>query len=186
MTAREPRPAGRDQPLPADGPAPATDTTPAAAHPAAPPADTPARAGTADVHLVIAAGGAVGGLARWGIGELLPTRGGAVPWGTLLVNTAGCFLLGLVMVGVLQVWRPGRYLRPFLAVGVLGGFTTFSTYSAEVRDLLATAHYARAVSYAVGSLAAGLLAVSLGVAMARALAGLPTGSRAARARREAP
>lgn len=142
------------------------------------------RWGEADVYLVVGLGGALGGLARWAVGIALPHPGDGMPWGTFLVNTTGCFLLGLLMVGVLQLWRPGRYARPFLGVGVLGGFTTFSTYTLEVRDLLAAAEYARAVAYALGSLAAGMVAVTLGTVLARLLVGLPTGRRTRHADRD--
>lgn len=128
-----------------------------------------------DVYLVIAAGGAGGGLARWGVGAALHTAPGAIPWGTLLINVSGSFLLGALMVCVLDVWPSGRYVRPFWAVGVLGGYTTFSTYTVEARDLLAAGEPARAFSYTVGSLAAGLLAVSAGIVLVRVLAGHPIG-----------
>src|SRR4051794_14883819 len=82
-----------------------------------------------DVALVIAAGGALGSLARWGLNEALPQEGGRFPWATFAENVGGCLVLGVLMVFLLDVWRPTRYGRPFLAIGVLGGFTTFSTYT---------------------------------------------------------
>lgn len=131
-----------------------------------------------DVYLVISAGGAGGGLARWGAGVMLPGTPGAIPWATLMVNATGSFLLGALMVWVLDVWPSSRYLRPFLAVGVLGGYTTFSTFSVQTRALLVAGEISRAFSYAVGSLAAGMLAVSAGIVVARALAGHPISRRA--------
>jgi PII-like signaling protein len=65
----------------------------------------------------------------------LPTRPGEFPWATFLTNTSGCLALGALMVYVLGVCPPGRYLRPFLGVGFLGGYTTFSTYTVELLDL---------------------------------------------------
>lgn len=72
------------------------------------------------------------------------------------------------MVFLLDVWPPHRYLRPFLGVGLLGGYTTFSTYMLESRDLLVGGHEATPVAYLAGSLAAGLVAVWVGILSARA------------------
>jgi CrcB protein len=130
---------------------------------------SPAR-GRADVLAVIAAGGALGSLARWGLGEAVPNAHDRVAWSTLTVNVSGAFLLGLLMVLVLDVWPPSRYVRPFLAVGVLGGFTTFSTYMLDTRHLLAAGEPARAAGYLFGTLLAGLVAVWLGVVTARTAA----------------
>jgi CrcB protein len=120
-----------------------------------------------DVLLVIAAGGALGSLARWGVGELMPWSGEGFPWATFLENVSGSLVLGALMVFLLDVWPPHRYLRPFLGVGLLGGYTTFSTYVLEARHLLAGGHAPVAMAYLGGSLAAGLAAVWLGIATAR-------------------
>lgn len=120
-----------------------------------------------DVVLVVAAGGALGSLARWGVGELIPWTAPQFPWATLLVNLTGCLLLGALMVLVLDVLPPRRYLRPFLGIGVLGGYTTFSTAMLETRDLLAAGEAATAMAYVSASLVAGMLAVWLGIASAR-------------------
>ena len=74
-----------------------------------------------DVLGVIAAGGALGAVARYAAGELWPHASDGVPWATLGVNAIGSFLLGLLMFYVTDVWPPRRYVRPFLGVGVLGG-----------------------------------------------------------------
>ena len=121
-----------------------------------------------DIVAVIAAGGALGSLARWALGEAFPHGDGEVAWGTLLANLTGAFLLGVLMVFVLDVWRANRYVRPFVGVGVLGGYTTFSTYMLDTRDLLAAGEPAAAFGYLFGTLIAGLLAVWSGVAVARA------------------
>jgi CrcB protein len=133
-----------------------------------------------DVLLVIAAGGALGSLARYGVGELVPWAGDGFPWATFLENISGGLALGVLIVFLLDVWPPHRYLRPFLGVGLLGGFTTFSTYMLESRDLLAGGETATAFAYLAATLVAGLAAVWLGIASARAGAGLvqrgrPTG-----------
>lgn len=123
-----------------------------------------------DVLGVIAVGGVVGSLARYGVATALPHHGTAFPWATFAVNVAGCLLIGALLWFVLEVWVTGRYARPFLAVGVLGGFTTFSTYAVETLGLLRDGAAGTAVAYAAGSLVAGLLAVRLGRRAAAAAA----------------
>jgi CrcB protein len=120
-----------------------------------------------DILLVIAAGGALGSLGRWGLGEALARPRGEFPVATFTENLAGAFLLGLLMVWLTEVWPSARYLRPFLAVGVLGGFTTFSTYMLDTRDLLAAGRPALAAAYLVGTMLVGLLAVFAGVLSGR-------------------
>ena len=121
-----------------------------------------------DVLAVIAAGGATGSLARWGLTLLLPHPAGAFPWATFVANVSGCGLIGVLMVCVIELWPPSRYVRPFLGVGVLGGFTTFSTYMLDARSLLVAGRPAVAGGYVFGSLAAGLAAVWTGVTVTRA------------------
>lgn len=120
-----------------------------------------------DLLLVIGVGGALGSLARWGVGELLPWSGRTFPWATFIENVSGGLALGFLMVFVVEVWPPRRYLRPFLGVGLLGGYTTFSTYMLEARHLLAQAQVGTAFAYLGGSLLAGLAAVWLGIGTAR-------------------
>jgi fluoride exporter len=122
-----------------------------------------------DVGAVVAAGGALGGLARYGLNELLPRAQSGFPWSTFAENVSGCALLGALMVVLLEVRAPSRYLRPFLAVGVLGGFTTFSAYTAEVRGLLVGGRTQLAMAYLSVSLLAGVLATVAGIALARGL-----------------
>jgi fluoride exporter len=124
-----------------------------------------------DVALVVAAGAAVGGLARYLTNELVRPHTGAFPWATFGENVLGCLLLGALMVVLVEVRRPSRYARPFLGVGVLGGYTTFSAYTSEIRALATSGHGATAGVYLVGSVVAGLLATLLGVVGARAVAG---------------
>ncbi|PRX51351.1 CrcB protein [Prauserella shujinwangii] len=122
-----------------------------------------------EVLAVVAAGGALGSLARYGISVALPHPGGGFAVSTLLANVAGCLLIGALMVGITQTARPHRLLRPFLGIGVLGGFTTFSTYVLDTVGSVLAGRPAVAAAYAVGSVLASLAAVVLGMAGARAL-----------------
>jgi fluoride exporter len=119
------------------------------------------------VLLVIAVGGGLGGLGRYGIAQVLPTVAGRFPWGTFVTNVLGCFLIGVLMVLISDVWAAHRLLRPFLGVGVLGGFTTFSTYAVEVRGLLRPGSVAIAFGYLVATPVCALLAVLAAVVLTR-------------------
>jgi CrcB protein len=123
------------------------------------------------VLVVIALGGGLGALARYGLTELLPTAPGHVPWGTFVTNVSGCFLIGVLMVLISEVWSAHRLVRPFLGVGVLGGFTTFSTYAAEIRALLTPDSVELAFGYLAGTLICAMLAVIVGVWLTRAVTG---------------
>ncbi|NGN93612.1 CrcB family protein [Nocardioides sp. KC13] len=123
-----------------------------------------------DLLAPIAAGGALGSLARWGLATALPHGDGAWPWATFLANVSGCLLLGVLMAFVLGPWSAvpfwGRYLRPFLGVGVLGGYTTFSTYELETFDLAGPAPVL-AMLYLLVSVVAGVGAAWLGLTLGR-------------------
>ena len=134
-----------------------------------------------DILAVIAAGGALGSAARYGAGVLWPHDASEIAWSTFAVNVVGGFLLGLLMVFVNDVWPPHRYVRPFLGVGVLGGFTTFSTYMLDTHALLYAGRPPVALLYLFGTLLLGLVAVWLGILAGRSAAAV-SGHR--RARRE--
>jgi CrcB protein len=120
-----------------------------------------------DVLAVVAAGGALGSLARWGLGEAAGTPVGSVPWATVVENVSGSLALAALMVLVAEVWPRSRYLRPFAGVGLLGGWTTFSTYALDTRTLLAHDRPTAAVLYAGGSVVLGVLAVVVGLRVTR-------------------
>jgi CrcB protein len=135
------------------------------------PPHTRSGPGAADLA-AIALGGGIGSLARYLLSVAFPA-GPGFPWGIFAVNVSGSFVLGLLMVYLLDVWPPRRFLRPFLAVGLIGGYTTFSTYAGGVLTLLTGGRPALADSYALGSVLAALVAVWCGMKAARAAAALP-------------
>lgn len=120
-----------------------------------------------DVLAVIAAGGAIGAFARYSIGLAWPTPLGGFPKATLIVNLLGCALIGVLMVFITDVWAARRLIRPFLGTGVLGGFTTFSTYAVEVQRLVESGAARTGLLYLVLTPFAALAAVSLGVVLTR-------------------
>ena len=124
--------------------------------------------GTPHVVAAVATGGALGSAGRWLVSEAVPAAGG-FPWPTFLVNVTGALLIGVLMVVVTDVVTGRPLLRPFLGIGLLGGWTTFSTYALEARDLVATGSPGLAATYVVGSLVVGLLATWAGIAATRRL-----------------
>jgi fluoride exporter len=126
--------------------------------------------GAADLA-AIAVGGGIGSVARYLLSAALPGHG--FPWAIFTVNVSGCFCLGVLMIYLLEVWPPRRFLRPFLAIGLIGGYTTFSTYAGGVLTLLTSRAFALADAYALSSIGAALVAVWCGMRAARAAASLP-------------
>ncbi|WP_217361347.1 fluoride efflux transporter FluC [Aeromicrobium stalagmiti] len=122
-----------------------------------------------DILGVIAAGGAAGAIGRGALLDAFPHRLGELPWATVAINASGSLLLGVLMVVVVDVLPDQRLLRPFLGVGVLGGYTTFSTAALDVHELLRTGHVAVAAAYLVLSVSLSLLAVWSGLAGARSV-----------------
>jgi CrcB protein len=121
-------------------------------------------------YLLAALGGALGALARWAVAEPLPSPAGW-PWATLLVNLTGCFLLG-ALLAVLALRSPEpSWARPFLGVGVLGGYTTYSAFAVEVVGLFDDGALALAVGYVLLSTLGGVAAVAVGALSARRVAG---------------
>ena len=116
---------------------------------------------------VIAAGGALGALARYAVESAFPHPVTGLPTATLLINVTGCALIGALMVLFADVWAAHRLVRPFLGTGVLGGFTTFSTYVVEAQRLIALGRPRLALVYLIGTAVAALIAVQLGVTATR-------------------
>jgi CrcB protein len=136
------------------------------------PARRPPRPRRWDIMLAISVGGALGGSMRHAVSLAVPDGSGGFPWGTFLENVSGSLFLAALVVFLIEVWPPSRYLRPFLGVGVLGGFTTFSTFTNETRELLVAGEALVAFGYVGATLAVGLLATWTGLRVARRAAGL--------------
>ncbi|MDG4857408.1 fluoride efflux transporter CrcB [Streptomyces sp. T-3] len=115
--------------------------------------------GQAPVLGAVAVGGAIGAGARYGASLVWPTPQGTFPWTTLLVNAVGCAAMGILMV-VLTEGRPRHpLLKPFFGTGVLGGFTTFSTYAVDIERLTDAQQARTALGYLALTLLTALLAV---------------------------
>lgn len=120
--------------------------------------------------LVVAAGGAAGAVMRWLMASgIQRMAGGAFPWGTLVVNALGSFLLGFLFVWLIERSSASELMRLALTVGFLGAFTTFSTYSLESIRLLQEGAFAMAFGNVIGQVIACLLLTWLGVQLARVL-----------------
>jgi len=115
---------------------------------------------------LVALGGAVGASARYGIAERFPTDAGRFPVTTLVINLAGAFALGLLLEVVATRFVDDRWVRPLVGIGVLGAFTTFSTFAVEVVELFRDDALVVATSYVTISLVAGVAAATLGLTAA--------------------
>lgn len=122
----------------------------------------------AQTILAVAVGGAAGSVGRYvvmsAVGHWL---GSGFPWGTLLVNVLGSFIMGVLVELSALAWSPSPEIRALLVVGVLGGFTTFSTFSLDVGYLIERHQTAVAAVYAVASVALSVGALFLGLALMR-------------------
>ena len=120
--------------------------------------------------LSVAAGGAVGAVARYLVmtatGALL---GSGFPWATLAVNVAGSFILGALVEAMALSWSVGMELRAFLVVGVLGAFTTFSTFSLDVAVLYERGAFAAIAAYIAASVILSVGGLFLGLALVRSV-----------------
>jgi len=126
-----------------------------------------ARELSAAVVAVISAGGVLGSLSRYGLGEAFPHGPGSWPWATWLINVGGCLLIGVLMVLIGELWPDQRLIRPFFGVGVLGGFTTFSTATIDVQQLVGHGAAGLALLYLGGTLLGALFAAAAGTAVTR-------------------
>lgn len=126
-------------------------------------------------YLWIAIGSALGGMARyWCVGAAAVVLGASFPWGTLIVNIAGSFLIGLIatLAGPEGRLGLGTTTVQFLTVGFLGGYTTFSAFSLQTLDLIRDGEMLRACGYVAGSVVLCLLAVWAGHLLAAGINGM--------------
>ena len=114
--------------------------------------------------------GAAGALARYAVdGLVLKRTGGGFPWGTLVVNVTGSFLLGVFFVLLAERVTIAPWIRSSLLIGFIGAYTTFSTLSLETFRLFEDGAHLLALANGLGSLLAGLLAVYGGIVVGRAV-----------------
>ena len=123
--------------------------------------------GTLITYTQVAVGGATGSVLRFWLGSVIGHKAGVPFWGTLFVNVTGCFLIGLL--GNLRENGPGEFDRYFLMVGVLGGYTTFSTFSLQTLELFHAGNTGLAVLNVALSMVLCLLGVWLGATAGRSL-----------------
>ncbi len=113
----------------------------------------------------------IGASARYALSQVIPSVTDGFPFATLAVNLVGSFLLGIVAILSAGLAPSRHVVRPFLAVGVIGSFTTFSTFAVENVVLVDQGDLAMAVVYVLATLIAGLAAVRLGIGVARRIIG---------------
>jgi CrcB protein len=119
-------------------------------------------------YLAVAAGGAVGASGRYGFAAAVgPLFHPGFPVGTLAANVAGSFLMGALVEVLALVWSPSEAVRAFLAVGVLGAFTTFSAFSMEAVVLLQDGAIGAALAYVVASVGLSLAGIFAGMRLLR-------------------
>ena len=119
----------------------------------------------------VATGGALGAVARYVFAaQVSRMLGTGFPWGIFATNVVGSFLMGVLVEGFALHWNLSAEIRAFLTVGILGGFTTFSSFSLDAALLLQRHDYLAAGAYIVGSVGLSVAALFAGLALVRALA----------------
>ncbi len=113
-------------------------------------------------------GGGIGALLRYGLSLVIPSQG--FPWSFFVINVSGSLVIGMVMALVIDYAVLSQDARLFIAVGLLGGYTTFSTFTYGLYHLMLQHHVWRSILYGVGSILGGLLATLLGILLANAWA----------------
>jgi CrcB protein len=115
----------------------------------------------------VALGGVVGALGRYGLSFAVPAEAGRYPWGTFVINLSGSAVLGFLLVLLVEQFPRGRLARPFVGTGILGAYTTFSTFVVDAVLLVRDHHAGTASVYVLASVIGGLGAVLLGMTTAR-------------------
>ena len=121
------------------------------------------------ILFAVGVGGGLGALARYYIAAALQPAGVAFNWGILIVNVSGGLMMGLIVEASALKLNLSPELRAFLTVGILGGYTTFSTFSLDSALLLQRGEYAQAAAYVIGSVALSILALFAGLWIVRAI-----------------
>lgn len=122
------------------------------------------------IWLAVGAGGAFGAMARYGVSRLaLKAFGPNFPWGTMIANVSGSFLMGFLIVWLTMREPVTPALRAFLSIGVLGAFTTFSTFSLDAAMLFRDKVYLAASGYLIGSVVLSIAGLLLGLVIAKAV-----------------
>jgi CrcB protein len=118
----------------------------------------------------VALGGAVGASARYALDRLIEARSESVfPWATFVINISGCFLIGLISATLIDRHHLPAWLRIGLVMGVIGGYTTFSTFAQEALTLFDAHDATVALAYTIGSVVTGTAAVFAGEHLGRLL-----------------
>ena len=118
----------------------------------------------------VAVGGAFGASARYALDRLIEARSESVfPWATFVVNLSGCFLIGLISATLIDKHHLPAWVRIGLVMGVIGGYTTFSTFAQEALDLVDARDVVEGIAYIGGSVLLGILAVYVGRTAGRAI-----------------
>ncbi|WP_055533477.1 fluoride efflux transporter CrcB [Streptomyces graminilatus] len=123
--------------------------------------------GQAPVVAVVAVGGAIGACARYAASLIWPAQTGGFPWTTFWVNVVGCAVIGVFLVAVTEIRTVHHLVRPFFGTGVLGGFTTFSTYAVDIQKLVGHGRPGTGLAYLAATLLAALAAVTLAATTTR-------------------
>ncbi|MGA5895937.1 fluoride efflux transporter CrcB [Streptomyces venetus] len=121
------------------------------------------------VVAVVALGGGAGAAARYAASLRWPAPAGGFPWTVFWVNIAGCAVIGVFMVVITEIRTAHPLVRPFFGTGVLGGFTTFSTYAVDIRRLIDGGHTATGLAYLAATPPAALAAVWLAAGATRGI-----------------
>jgi fluoride exporter len=120
--------------------------------------------------LLAALGGAIGSVLRYLVGVFsVRWFGPSFPWGTLAVNVVGSFIIGLSVEMIARRFNASMELRVFIVTGILGGFTTWSSFSLDTMVLFERGAIAAAAAYVIGSLVVSFAAVFAGLALGRAM-----------------
>lgn len=125
--------------------------------------------GQGAIVLAVAVGGVIGALARYVISLGLPATTHQFPWATLIINVTGAAALGFLVILIQEQFSRARLARPLIGTGVLGAYTTFSTFMVDAVDLMRAGRPLTAALYLLGTLLGGLVAVWIGITMARLL-----------------